>query len=732
MKGASLLLDGYITRGKPTQRVYNGKVYHIVHFQGKHANEFAIYETKDGVYDGMAELYKDGMLKIRWEMKNGKRDGLYVQYKKGLVIKKGRWKDVGADVVEERWVENRPGSIRMIITSFGKTVFIGGFDDNLEKNGYGIEFNPDGSPSMSGLYRHDKLVWLHQRMDSSSEMTEFAIFPTHNDDEYVEKDDCVFMHPEYTGSYLYNEDTNTIQRDGAGYLIDKQTGCCIAKSEWEKGVEVESKRVPLYDGWYCMTESPPSLRRVAEMEEDNASSFSSFLFSNLSEKSPSIKQENDQLPSKSPINELNTMGPTYREPFDLPPHPTSRPFSVAREDPQPELFYSHPEEPYYEQSSYSYPFVSHPQAPPGIPLPSSNSHQQPSSVHPSVGGAGRVLEPFTDFDPLPVPMEPIEPEKVKMEKPKVDKTIIEQLKEAESNTKEQETNKPEARPDTETDPYVFPSVLIPNVTTIETMMMPARSFSKPSYTLIRMSDIPTLKHITIGEDSFANVRTFSLSNLNALQSVKIGKRCCTLSKESPVQECVEGQFSIMNCPKLKTIFVGELAFSDYHFLDLSNLPALSSLTIADVCFKYGTYLELKCTLSPFLSFQLSRNLSRFGWVTTRSSTVRKWFWKVILLVASDVDLPSLQTVILGVATLECDGRDDRKSITMAPYSFFNTILMKSASLRSGPTVDLPSLNQLTGPGGNLSCVGTIELESRLAHPLSCRHSAPRREWHRFR
>lgn len=566
IKGTSLLLDGYITRGNPIQRVYNGITYHIIHYQGEHANEFAIYETKNGIYDGRAELYKDGMLKIRWEMKNGKRDGLYVQYKKGIVVKKGRWKDVGIDAVEERWVENKPGSIRMIISSFGSVVYRGGFDDKLDKSGYGMEFNRDGSPSRSGLYQNDKLVCLLQRVDSPSEMIEFAKKPPCNSE--LENDDCVFMHPTYTGSFLFDEETNTLQRNGTGYLIDSESGYCIAKSEWEKGIEDESKRVPLYDGWYCWIESFPPLRFVAEMEESAPSSPPVLHCFNCS--SRSYSQTSDEPITKNQP-ELDA---TYRPSLVSLPRPTSRPFSVPS-NPCPPSTVHYPPSPELseEQIAAIYkPYQRTPQLPPLLRVPKTTSRPQPTPVHPSAAGGGRTLEPFTDFDPLPGPMESIEPEK---EKPKPKASTAE--------------------------PFVLPSVLIPNLSTIQTMVMPANSFSKQTYTLIQMSDIPTLKQITIGDDSFANVRTFSITNLEALKSVTIGKRCCTLSKQSPVQECVEGRFSIANCPNLTTLSIGSLSFSDYHFLDLTDLPALNSLSIAAVCFKYGTYFKLECThLLPLL------------------------------------------------------------------------------------------------------------------------------------
>lgn len=165
---------------------------------------------------------------------------------------------------------------------------------------------------------------------------------------------------------------------------------------------------------------------------------------------------------------------------------------------------------------------------------------------------------------------------------------------------EPEKEKPKPKAST-AEPFVLPSVLIPNLSTIQTMVMPANSFSKQTYTLIQMSDIPTLKQITIGDDSFANVRTFSITNLEALKSVTIGKRVDRSPMQSPVQECVEGRFSIANCPNLTTLSIGSLSFSDYHFLDLTDLPALNSLSIAAVCFKYGTYFKLECThLLPLL------------------------------------------------------------------------------------------------------------------------------------
>ena len=62
-------MDGYLTKGKAIQKSYGEKEYEIERYQGEHANEYCVYEMKDGIRDGTAELFDDGMVKMRWEMK---------------------------------------------------------------------------------------------------------------------------------------------------------------------------------------------------------------------------------------------------------------------------------------------------------------------------------------------------------------------------------------------------------------------------------------------------------------------------------------------------------------------------------------------------------------------------------------------------------------------------------------------------------------------------------------
>ena len=48
----------------------------------------------------------------------------------------------------------------------------------------------------------------------------------------------------------------------------------------------------------------------------------------------------------------------------------------------------------------------------------------------------------------------------------------------------------------------------------------------------------------------------------------------------------------MNCPKLKSIQIGDESFEDYHSFELNNLPSLQSIDIGDSCFFYAPSFSL--------------------------------------------------------------------------------------------------------------------------------------------
>ena len=85
----------------------------------------------------------------------------------------------------------------------------------------------------------------------------------------------------------------------------------------------------------------------------------------------------------------------------------------------------------------------------------------------------------------------------------------------------------------------------------------------------------------IGDDCFGNVRLFEMDGLSELEIIVIGKKSFRISGS----ERSDGSCRIVNCPKLKSIKIGDKSFSNYHSFELSNLPSLQSIDIGWGCFE---------------------------------------------------------------------------------------------------------------------------------------------------
>ena len=120
-----------------------------------------------------------------------------------------------------------------------------------------------------------------------------------------------------------------------------------------------------------------------------------------------------------------------------------------------------------------------------------------------------------------------------------------------------------------------------------------KEYNKANVYQISLSNLINLKRIVIGNNCLGNTRSFELSELNALESVVIGKVSFTIAKNSPLDsERSDGSFRIVNCPNLKSLQFGDQSFSDYRSFELTNLPSLQSIEIGEMCF---TFVSLSLT-----------------------------------------------------------------------------------------------------------------------------------------
>ena len=143
-----------------------------------------------------------------------------------------------------------------------------------------------------------------------------------------------------------------------------------------------------------------------------------------------------------------------------------------------------------------------------------------------------------------------------------------------------------------------------------------------------MIDFPSLKTLTIGNESFKQTTSLTLSTLLSLETIEIGDNCfgaiasniyinsfpelvsLKIGRYSFYDETSDNRvnctFQLYNCPKLFSIEIGEYSFGKYEGeLRLLTLSALQNLTIGSMenesnNFMYSPKLSLGCILNCIL------------------------------------------------------------------------------------------------------------------------------------
>ena len=268
-KESRYLLNDYITSEKKKISI-NGIDYEVTLYQGDHSSEYLLSEMKDGKVEGRCQLFNRGILSLSWMMKNGKRIGGVTEYENGKAISKEGWDSLlGNGSGDRRIIENSKEGLKMTIRSKsqngededGCVIYRGGFDEEMNRDGYGIECDiENGKEKIEGYWSKDKLIQMIREFDAEkNQMIEYA--------ESEDNDECnvelLNRIPMYIGGYSI-EDGKYV-RNGKGYLIDKVSGTANRESEWENGIEKKESGIDLYEGWYVKGMSE-SIRSVLHNE----------------------------------------------------------------------------------------------------------------------------------------------------------------------------------------------------------------------------------------------------------------------------------------------------------------------------------------------------------------------------------------------------------------------------------------------------------------------------------
>ena len=109
--------------------------------------------------------------------------------------------------------------------------------------------------------------------------------------------------------------------------------------------------------------------------------------------------------------------------------------------------------------------------------------------------------------------------------------------------------------------------------------------SNSSTLCMNLSEVKSLKRIEIGSWCFQHVREFVIDGLESLESVKIGEDCFRID----YGERDDGVCRITNCPNLRQLEIGDRSFVDFKSFELSNVNSLQSIKFGYWCFRHADF-----------------------------------------------------------------------------------------------------------------------------------------------
>ena len=228
---------------------------------------------KEGKVEGRCQLFNRGILSLAWMMKNGKRVGGVTEYENGKAIQKEGWDSLlGNEGGDRRTIENSKEGLKMTIRrkckedeeDDGCVIYRGGFDEEMNRDGYGIEYDiENGKEKIEGYWSKDKLIRMIREFDAdNNQMIEYAE-NDYNDENEKSNMEILNRIPIYIGGY--STENGKYVRNGVGYLIDEKSGTANRESEWANGKEKKEVGTDLYEGWYVKGMSE-SIRSVLKNE----------------------------------------------------------------------------------------------------------------------------------------------------------------------------------------------------------------------------------------------------------------------------------------------------------------------------------------------------------------------------------------------------------------------------------------------------------------------------------
>ena len=116
-----------------------------------------------------------------------------------------------------------------------------------------------------------------------------------------------------------------------------------------------------------------------------------------------------------------------------------------------------------------------------------------------------------------------------------------------------------------------------------------------------------MKQLTIGFNALNSISKLELNGLGALKSVVVMRGGLTGGS---------GRLRVVNCANLSSIDIGEMAFTNYKHLEMTNLPLLRTFKLENNVLQSIQTIVMESNEENVMTNQTCLRFSPFNWKTT--------------------------------------------------------------------------------------------------------------------
>ena len=115
----------------------------------------------------------------------------------------------------------------------------------------------------------------------------------------------------------------------------------------------------------------------------------------------------------------------------------------------------------------------------------------------------------------------------------------------------------------------------------------------------------SMKKLVVGFNALNSISMLELNGLQALESVVVMRGGMSGGN---------GRLRVTNCANLSSIDIGEMAFTKYKNLELTNLPLLQTIKLEKHTFQIIQTIVMESNIGDEMMNQTCLRFSRFNWV----------------------------------------------------------------------------------------------------------------------